>query len=130
MEFAEAFAEILKAVSNGATPPEACQGQGIPWPVFCSALRVDVERGKALQQALTDRHELIGWEVEGELRAVAKAEGEDLPAMTGKLGDKLRAGELLGKQHGMFKDQNAGRVADSLEAMLAKSWDGGGEAGK
>ena len=82
-----------------------------------------------MQVALTDRHELIGWEVEAELRGVAKADGEDLPALTGKLGDKLRAGELLGKQHGMFKDQNAGRVADSLEAMLAKSWGDEGKQG-
>jgi hypothetical protein len=41
-----------------------------------------------------------------------------------KMWDKLKAIDMLGKQHGMFKDKSgaADRIADSLEAMLARTW--------
>jgi hypothetical protein len=39
-----------------------------------------------------------------------------------KLWDKPKALEMLGKQHGMFRDKDTKRVADSLEALLDKTW--------
>ncbi len=40
-----------------------------------------------------------------------------------KVWDKLKAIDSLGKQHGMFKDKTTERIADSLESLLAKSFE-------
>ncbi len=40
-----------------------------------------------------------------------------------KVWDKLKAIDSLGKQHGMFKDKTSERIADSLESLLAKSFE-------
>ncbi len=40
-----------------------------------------------------------------------------------KVWDKLKAIDTLGKQHGQFKDKTQERIADSLESMLAKSFE-------
>jgi hypothetical protein len=35
---------------------------------------------------------------------------------------RLKAGEIVGREVGLFKDQATERVADSLESILARSW--------
>jgi hypothetical protein len=39
-----------------------------------------------------------------------------------KAWDKLKGIDMLGKQHGQFKDKTSERIADSLESLLAKSF--------
>ena len=61
-----------------------------------------------------------------EMVEVASGRGKD-KVLSGylkklKLWDKPKALEMLGKQHGMFRDKDTKRVADSLEALLDKTW--------
>ena len=102
-------------VSNGATTAQALDDAGVPRLRYKAFLKRFAARARDMREAEVVRDEKRKELVNGEMMRIALDPDTQVK-------DKIRAFELLGRDVSLFKDAGIERAADTLEALLLRSF--------